>query len=223
MADAPSDLKQIRRIEQREKKHRAILDAALERVSEVGLDKLTMPGLAKAMGLAVGGLYRFVSSKERLVVELQARAIDRLWRRLGHRWREVRDLPGEDAGVRALAVLVTSMEATLALEIHDPLQHALIARLWAQPPGESDAAWLVDRAQPFLEAILTRLHTAVEVGAIDAVDPLPTLAWFGASLFAAQALPEVVRPGPVTVVNGLLRGVGADPARLDEARAFLVE
>ncbi len=219
MADSP-DLKQIRRIEQRERRHRAILDAALEVVATEGLDGLTMPGLARALGVAVGGLYRSFPSKERIVVELQARAIDRLWRRLGHEWRRVRDLPGDDE-IRALAALVASLDATLQLEALDPVHHTLLARLWAQPPGEADAAWLVDRAQAFLEALLTRLRRATEAGVIEAVDPLPTLAWWGASLFAARALPEVVRPPSDRVVDALLRGVGAGPGDLATARRRL--
>lgn len=217
---AEPDLKQIRRIEQRERKHRAILDAALELVEQEGLDGMTMPGLAKALGVAVGGLYRTFPSKERILVELQARAVDRLWRRLGHRWRRIREPPADDA-TRALAVLVVSLEGTLALETQDPVHHGLLARLWERPPAESDAAWLVDRAQPFAEAMLTRFASAVAAEAIEPVDALPTLAWWGASLFASQALPNAVRAPPGAVVDALLRGAGAQGFALAEARRLV--
>lgn len=214
------DLKQIRRVEQRERRHRAILDAAQEIVEEGGLDSLTMPGLAKRMQVAVGGLYRSFPSKERIVVELQARAVDRLWRRLGHRWRQLRDPPA-DEGIRALAVLVVSLEGTLQLEDSDPVYYGLLARLWERPPVESDAAWLVDRAQPFADAVITRLVAAIQREAIEAVEPLSTLAWWGASLFASQALPSVVRPERDAVVDALLRGSGAVGSSIAEARRLV--
>jgi len=219
MSDGP-DIKQIRRIEQRERRHRAILDAAQGVVEREGLDGLTMPGLARELGVAVGGLYRTFPSKERIVVELQARAVDRLWRRLGHRWRVLREPLADDA-TRALATLVVSLDGTLQLAEVDPTHHALLARLWAQPPADEHAAWLVDRAQPFLEAILARYSAAVEAEVIADADPLPTLAWWGASLFAAQALPPVVRLEPDAIVDGILRSAGADGPALEQARRLV--
>jgi len=215
MAGEP-DIKEIRRIEQRERKRRAILDAALGIVERDGIEGLTMPALATELGVAVGGLYRTFPSKERIVVELQARAVDRLWRRLGHRWRRVRE-PLADDPTRALATLVVSLLGTLGLEELDPTHHALLARLWATPPADDHAAWLVDRSQPFAEAVLSRFTAAVEAGVIDESDPLPTLAWWGATLFAAQAVPRAVRLESDAIVHAILRSAGASGLALEQA------
>ena len=221
MSDTPRSAA-LRRIERRERKQRAILDAALEIVADEGIDGLTMPALAARMDVAVGGLYRTFRSKERIVVELQARAVDQLWRRLGARWRSVRDAPVAD-DVRTLATLVASLDGTLQLEADDPLHHGLLARLWARPPEEELAGWLVDRAQPFVDAMLTRLMAAVSAGALEPVEPFATLTWWGASVFASQAVPRVVRLPPDAVVDTLLRGAGAEPSVLDQARKLVVE
>lgn len=216
----PIDVKAMRRQEQRERRHRAILDAAFARIEADGLDQLTMPGLAKSLGIAVGGLYRTFPSKERLVVELQGRAIDRLWRRLGHRWRQV-VRPPADPAVRALAGLVTALSFGLEFPTADPVHHDLLLRLWGQPLSEVDAAWLAARATPLLEDAEDRLREAIDAEAITRVDARRTLAWWWGSVQAAVALPEPLRPEPRAVVESLLQGAGASGFMLDKAWRLL--
>jgi AcrR family transcriptional regulator len=54
-----------------------IVSVATGIVLEHGLDALTMPRLAETMGVAVGGLYRYFPSKDRLLLAMQLESIDR--------------------------------------------------------------------------------------------------------------------------------------------------
>lgn len=63
-------------------KREAVLDAAMAIVIADGLAGLTLGKVAKALDVAVGGLYRYFPSKEELVVGLQVRAIARFGERL---------------------------------------------------------------------------------------------------------------------------------------------
>ncbi|MEN0061430.1 MAG: TetR/AcrR family transcriptional regulator [Myxococcota bacterium] len=220
MSDDELDLKQIRRLEQQERKHRAILDAAFGMVEDEGLERLTMPRLAKALGVAVGGLYRTFPSKDRMVTELQGRAIDRLWRRVDNRWRRV-DRPPADEAVRALAHVVVALQMGLRFASTDPVHHGLLVHLWAHPPSDEDGAWLGERAGPMVQAMLTRLRAAIDAQMIEPLDPNPTLAWWWTSLIAAQTLPEPIRPNADAILDNLLRGVGTPGFQLLAARRLI--
>ncbi len=63
-------------------KREAVLDAALAIVIADGLAGLTLGKVAKALDVAVGGLYRYVPSKEALITALQQRAVSRFGERL---------------------------------------------------------------------------------------------------------------------------------------------
>ena len=65
---------QKKRQRKREARKASFVDLAYEIVEKEGLDRLTMPKLAKAADVAVGGLYRYFESKEVLIAALQIRA-----------------------------------------------------------------------------------------------------------------------------------------------------
>lgn len=224
MGNESLDMRTIRRIEQQERKHRAILEAALTMIEAEGFESLTMPRLAKSLGVAVGGLYRSFPSKERMIVELQGRAVDRLWRRLSHRLRLVEGPPSDEA-TRALARVVTALQLGLQFEALDPLHHGLLVRLQAQllvqPPSESDLAWIAARAKPLTDRLVTHLERAVALQVVEPVDLRATLGLWWTTLGAQSALPSKARPASDAVVDTLLRGVGASGFQLSEARRLI--
>ena len=60
-----------------EETKQAIVDQALELVSTVGLDKLTIGALANATGMSKSGLFAHFKSKEQLQLQVLAEARDR--------------------------------------------------------------------------------------------------------------------------------------------------
>jgi len=62
----------------RARKIAELLDAAMAIVERDGVDALTMPRLAEAADVAVGGLYRYFDSKDALMAGLQVRAAEDL-------------------------------------------------------------------------------------------------------------------------------------------------
>ena len=60
-----------------EETKRAIVDQALELVSTVGLDKLTIGALAGATGMSKSGLFAHFNSKEQLQLQVLAAARQR--------------------------------------------------------------------------------------------------------------------------------------------------
>ena len=95
------------RARRRAERRREILDTALETLAEEGLAGLTMPGLAKRIECAVGGLYRYFPSKEAVLFELQKEAIEAL----GDYQR---------AWIEGAACPITTIPAVRFAEIVDP-------------------------------------------------------------------------------------------------------
>ena len=99
IATPPRSRRELRR----ETRRREIVDVALDIVVRDGLTALTMPRLARELGVAVGGLYRYFEGKDRLVAALAFVGIQRFQAGL----QQVLDsLPvDQEADVAALARL----------------------------------------------------------------------------------------------------------------------
>lgn len=87
----------------------------MEMVVEGGIDALTMPGLAKRAGVAVGGIYRYFAGKQELMAGLQLHAIRQL-----DDWMVEQ---GEQRGAEGAAHLVISV-ADFAVE--NPTSYLLL-------------------------------------------------------------------------------------------------
>lgn len=78
MSNQSSETRQPKRAQRRAEKTLRLLQIAMEMVVEGGMDALTMPGLAKRAGVAVGGLYRYFAGKQELIAGLQLHALGQL-------------------------------------------------------------------------------------------------------------------------------------------------
>ena len=139
-----------------------LLDAAMVLVRAEGLDGLTMPGLARAADVAVGGLYRYFESKETLILALQVRAAETFVEFLEGR------LAGPPLGrVRSIA---TSWPA---FADEDPEAWALLDASLSDPREllpEAGARAVADTLAPAFQATREALAAAAEAGDLAAGD-----------------------------------------------------
>ena len=126
--------------------HRAILDAAIALIREVGYDAVTMDGIAARAGVGKAALYRRWSSKEALVVE----ALGQL----------VAALPVPDTGTLAEDVRLV-MRANLHMYL-DPASGLLLSGLVAAMARRKPIARAVRRG--FVATRHEALRTALERG-----------------------------------------------------------
>ena len=148
-----------RRERKRLARHARFLAIAMEIVEEGGIDALTMPRLADAADVAVGGLYRYFSSKENLIVDLQVLAartfVEFLDRRLNAR------------AFHPLARLVNISESWQAFATEAPQQFALLDGSMSshRPLLKAEYAMTVENAlAPVFEACMTSFDECTALG-----------------------------------------------------------
>jgi AcrR family transcriptional regulator len=149
-------------------RRRQICDTALEIVVEEGIDALTMPGLAKRLGVAVGGLYRYFPSKDRLVLAMELEAIDAYARFAAERTAEV---PGDDVEALLRATLATWMDFAVA----EPVLYRLLEALTADPRlllSDEESQELQAHLEPIFGRIVAVLDRAVHRGVLAPGDNL---------------------------------------------------
>lgn len=194
-------------------------------VADDGIDALTMPRLADAADVAVGGLYRYFSGKDALIAGLQVRAAEAFVAFVDERW---------DASAPPLQRVRTVTEAWPAFAVAEPQKHALLDASLSDPRallGADDAAAVAAAVGPALERCADALREAEQQGSLVPGDAeLRThVLWaavHGAGHFAKRdrLVPERLRAAEIRreIVDALLAGWGWSPgARLDGgARTF---
>ncbi len=196
---------------------------------EEGLTTLTMPTLAKRLGVAVGGLYRYFPSKEALLVTLQAEALEGFAADLAaaegeaERWSPQGPLDAEATALHRVARIPWSYLEDAA---RAPARHRLIDALLSAPqpllaPEQATAA------EAPLGQVLGRaaavLEEAQQAGALGLGDAAVRTHVLWATVHGLDHLrkrdlrqPEALRVDPLAraALAALLRGWGAADAPL---------
>ena len=212
-----------------------LFDTAMDLVASDGLAALSMSALSRRLGTSVSGLYRYVESKESVVAELQARAID------GYRATLVATLEEVDRGLahgelerpaaglyRVLAVF--GFYARHASE--HAAAHSLIDASISSPVPvlSDDQARAINVLLGDVMAICTRvLGEAEEVGAIEPGDNLQRTHVLWAALHGLDHFRKRDRIQPpdlqvaalsMALMRTVLVGFGASSADLEPALAL---
>ena len=224
--DPPQDRRERRRATRR----RQIADAALRIVVDEGVDALTMPKLARELDVAVGGLYRYFESKDRLLVAIELVAVDAFSQRLNATMEALTLPTDQPLPVIALARAWVLLRSWTQFSSEEPVYYRLIEALTA------DARTLLDdtaaqELQAHIDPVTSRcasiLEEAVTVGALDPGSPdLRVYVLWGAlqgiALFRKQdhRRPDHLSASAIAdeAIASLLLGWGAPPDVLAEAR-----
>ncbi len=222
-----------------------LLDLAADLVEHNGISGLTMAALAESADYAPASLYTYFSSRSALLAALQQRALATLGavaREHAAAWDraiDARRATTLDSGVGPLARLWAFSDLFLAAPHDHPREFRLQQQLLVTPDAEetADAATVVPAAMLVLEVPLHLLGDAAIRGALEAgpptIDPVGqpleqdlvrTLAWIVAlngALLVDELSTGLATTGPALgneLTSSLLRGWGADPTALLEAR-----
>jgi AcrR family transcriptional regulator len=132
------------------------LDAALEVVAEGGLGALTIKGLANRVDRSVGAIYRYVPSKNALIVAMGARVLGRLSERLN-------DAPGNTPVERLLAMA----DVYISFATDEPTRFALIQTLVGEPRQlleGADAEAVAEAMRQLLARVGMQMEAAAQAG-----------------------------------------------------------
>jgi AcrR family transcriptional regulator len=227
-----------RRRRARQRRLDAILDAAMAVVSRDGFDALTMTRLAAELDLSVGALYRYFPSKDALVVELQAIAIERIHSMLGSERAAWRRRLMDDAQNAALSELCGAAAFYRELAQQQPRIFRLLSFTLADPRTLVEDEQAARMAPAFL-ALLTEVSDmfrgAAALGALQPGDALERTVLFWSSLHGVMLVSKLQRLAPPSssseradglfdvtrltneMTAALLRGWGADAERVERA------
>ncbi len=119
----------------RRKKTEEIVDEAMDIVLSTGFDGLTMARVAQRLDLTAGALYRYFSSKEELIAELEARSITQLHALIDterKKWTKAlrQTVDSNQWGLRELVAVGQFYEGLLARQ---PRLFRLISKTLADP------------------------------------------------------------------------------------------
>ncbi len=215
-------------------RHRNYLRAALSIVYTDGLEALTMQRLAAEVSASVGSVYTYFPSKGALVAEVQREAIERLATSALVLAGDVDRATLDDRSAAAsLAPIVAFGRFWLAASHTYPEEMQLLVLLLAdvtQSVPDEEAGRVVPAALRLLGLAESRIGAATEAGSLDPADPASRTIALAASLTGCVQLEHVsqwdpelldpVRTGHV-VLDGLLRGWGADPGALRAAHQIV--
>lgn len=137
-------------------RRRRVLEATLALADKGGFEAVQMRDVAAEAGVALGTVYRYFESKERLLLEANVGQVEALGRRLAER---------PPSGKRAVERVVEVLRrATGSLTRHPEATAAMVRALGSAPPSEADA---VKRVSAAMTAIIT---SAMHPGAPSARD-----------------------------------------------------
>jgi AcrR family transcriptional regulator len=125
-------------------RRRRVLDATLELAAEGGFDAVQMRDVAAAADVALGTLYRYFSSKERLLLEAMVEQQEDLRRHL-----EAHPAPGATAVERVVVVL---SRANASLFRYPDVTAAMVRAFGASRPEDAD---IVERVGVIMTSIIT--------------------------------------------------------------------
>jgi AcrR family transcriptional regulator len=125
-------------------RRRRVLDAALRLAEGGGFDAVQMRDVATEANVALGTVYRYFTSKERLLLEAMVEQIETLATRV-----DSRPPVGDSASTRVLDVLT---RANASLQRHPEVTAAMVRAFGAAAPEEAD---VVRRVSEAMTAIIT--------------------------------------------------------------------
>jgi AcrR family transcriptional regulator len=222
-----------RRQRRRRQRREEILDTAMELLAADGFDALTMQRLARELDCAPGALYRYFAGKDALVVELQARAVQRFAEDLATQragWQS--DTPSDPA-VAALGQLLGVARFYLALRRLDARRFRLVSITMADPRtlvADEAAGALVAPLSELLAAVAELFAAAARAGALTRGDAKRRTLGFWAALHGATLLGKLERLSPEhlavaelghDIARAMLAGWGADQGKLKRAARWL--
>lgn len=138
-----------------------IVAVAMGIVVEHGLGALTMPRLADALGVAVGGLYRYFPSKDRLLLAMQLESVDRFGAFVDRALEAAE--PDAEARVRVLP------RAFIGFVEAEPARYRLLEALICEPKvlfDDEAMAETQERLGPLLSRCVAVLDEAVAAGVL---------------------------------------------------------
>ena len=193
---------------------------------------LTMSALADRLGVSVGGIYRYYSSKGAILVGLERRAIASFERVQADLLTTLEPtLRRCKPRVAALARIIAAAAAYPEHARRDPMQHQLMAQLLSVPEqllDDGEAHDVEAEARPVLERSVWLLDAAAGAGALGPGDAIQRTFVLWAAVQGAdqfhkrdRLLPPSLHSAALSTiaVETLLLGWGADPADLAAARA----
>jgi AcrR family transcriptional regulator len=138
-------------------RRRRVLDAALQLAADGGFDAVQMRDVAAAADVALGTVYRYFSSKERLLLEAMAEQQADL-----RRYLEVHPPQEATASARVIAVL---RRANASLRAHADVTGAMVSSIGS---AQSENADIVRRVTEIMTAIITNaIHARDRAHATD--------------------------------------------------------
>jgi AcrR family transcriptional regulator len=173
-------------------RRRRVLDAALELAADGGFDAVQMRDVAAAADVALGTVYRYFSSKERLLLEAMAEQQSDL-----RAYVDSHPPQGPTAAERVTAVM---RRANRSLRQHPDVTAAMVRAFGS---AQSENGDIVHRVTEIMTAIIT---TAIHAGA-----PADTAAERARDERVARILMQVW----LSSLNGWVCGVDG-PDRVDE-------
>jgi AcrR family transcriptional regulator len=203
-----------RRQRKREARKANFVELAYRIVEKEGLDRLTMPKLAQAADVAVGGLYRYFECKEALIAALQIRAA-------GDFVTFVDGRLSRSSGSSPLDSVRCIVDSWPAYSVEEPRQHQLLDASLSSPEvllSDSDALAVAQSVEPLFKRFVEYLERAVEVGELKPGNALLRThalwaAAHGVGHFQKRdrIVPEELYADRVRLelINTLLRGWGA--------------
>lgn len=221
------------KVERRDARRQELLAAARALVAEDGLAGLTVHALARRLGVAVGGLYRYVPGKSGLLVLLQEEALEGLAAEVAAAVDASRLVAARrqvaDPRAAALSHLLAALGPVLAGPHLDPVRHRLLDGALSAPEqllAEDELARVNAALRPLLGRFEALLHEAALAGALapGAADERTRLLWaavHGLGHFRKRDRAEPARLRVDRLAPALLRtllvGFGGEPAVVDAA------
>lgn len=199
-----------------------------------GFDALTIARLARELGVAVGGIYRYFSSKDDLLLALQRRALDALVDDLKDDLKMAESylsdtserLQSQHSAV--IFMILVSSATILSDALRYPERHNLIQAATTHLKTSLKDALMLERSfQPLLGELRFLIDSGMRRGALNRADTLQRayLLWAALNgLDAMRARDRVTTSESLTfkplcnhMVRSLLMGWGCSKATLDEA------
>jgi len=164
-------------------RRRRVIDAALRLAESGGFDAVQMRDVAAEADVALGTVYRYFSSKERLLLEGMVEQIDALADRL-----EAKPPTGATASARVVDVIA---RATSALQRHPEVTKAMLRAFGSAQPTEAD---VVRQITAGMTAIITAaIHEGAPTPRDLAVTRVLQQVWFAALIGWVGGVDEPAR------------------------------